>query len=97
MWGATGAGRDKRRAVTGAAGNTMDARGFDGLGEGHGRQDRGEPPRQHRLARPRRPQEQDVVVTTPASHFASPVPLEMPMDPLLNLPVKLASLCGTIS
>jgi hypothetical protein len=29
----------------------MDARGFDGLGEGHRRQDRGEPAGQHRLAR----------------------------------------------
>jgi hypothetical protein len=32
---------------------------------------------------------EDVVDRTPAYHFASPVPLGMPMDPLLNLLVKL--------
>jgi hypothetical protein len=29
----------------------MHARGLDGVGQGHLRQDGGEPPRQHRLAR----------------------------------------------
>jgi hypothetical protein len=57
MRGATGARRDPGQAVTGAAGDTRDARGVDGLGEGHGRQDRGEPAGQHRLARSGWPQE----------------------------------------
>ena len=36
------AGRDQRRAVAGEAGDTMDARGLNGFGEGHRRQDGGE-------------------------------------------------------
>jgi hypothetical protein len=47
VWGATGARRDERRAVAGEAGDTMDAGGFDGLREGHIRQDGGESARQH--------------------------------------------------
>ena len=35
------------------AGDAVDARGLNGLGEGHRRQDGGEPPGQHRRARPR--------------------------------------------
>jgi hypothetical protein len=48
------------------AGDTVDARGLNGLGEGHRRQDGGEPPGQHRLARPWRTKEEDIMVTTPA-------------------------------
>jgi hypothetical protein len=48
-----GACRHQGGAITGPAGDAMDARGFDGFGEGHGRQDGGEPPRQQRLPRPR--------------------------------------------
>jgi hypothetical protein len=40
-------GRDQRRAVAGAAGDTVDAPGLKGLGEGHRRQDEGEAPGQH--------------------------------------------------
>jgi hypothetical protein len=43
MGGATRPCRDERRAVTGEAGDAMDARGFEGFGEGHRRQDGGEP------------------------------------------------------
>jgi hypothetical protein len=64
--GAKRAGRNQRRAVAGAAGAAMDARGVDGLGEGHGRQDGGEPPGQPRRARPWRTEKEDVMVTTPA-------------------------------
>ena len=60
--GATWTGRDPRRAVAGEASDAMDARGLNGFGEGHGRQDGGEPPRQHRFTRPRRSQEKDVMV-----------------------------------
>jgi hypothetical protein len=34
--GATRAGRDPRRAVTGEASAAMDARGLNGLSQGHG-------------------------------------------------------------
>jgi hypothetical protein len=46
------AGRDPRRAVAGAAGDAVNTRDLKGLGEGHRRQDGGDPPCQHRLARP---------------------------------------------
>jgi hypothetical protein len=49
----TRAGRDPRRARAGAAGVAVNTRGLNGLGEGHPRQDGGEPPCQHRRARPR--------------------------------------------
>jgi hypothetical protein len=52
------AGRDQRRAVAGEAGDMVDTRGLNSLGEGHRRQDGGEPPCQHRLARPRRVNEE---------------------------------------
>jgi hypothetical protein len=78
------AGGDPGQAVTGEAGDAMDARGFEGRGEGHGRQDGGAPAGQPRLARSGWTQEQDIMGRTPAYHFASPVPLGMPMDPLLN-------------
>jgi hypothetical protein len=73
---------------SGAAGDTVDARGLDGLSQDHGRQDGGEPPGQHGRARPRGSEQEDVVRRTPAYHFASPMSLGMPMAPLLNLLVK---------
>jgi hypothetical protein len=55
-WGcAKWAGRHQRRAVAGEAGDAVDARGLDGFSQDHRRQDGGEPPGQHRLARPRWP------------------------------------------
>jgi hypothetical protein len=45
----------------------MDTRGLNGLGEGHRRQDGGEPPGQHRFARARIAQQEEVMRTTPAS------------------------------
>jgi hypothetical protein len=50
------AGRDPRRTVYGKAGDVVDARGLDGLSEGHRRQDGGEPPCQHRLPHPAGPE-----------------------------------------
>ena len=44
MRGATRTGRDQRRAVAGQAGDAVDTGGLNGFGEGHGRQDGGEPP-----------------------------------------------------
>jgi hypothetical protein len=73
--GATGARRDPRQAVTGAADNTREARGVEGLGEGHGRQDRGAPAGQHRLARSGWTQEQHVMGRTPTSSLDSPTPM----------------------
>ena len=64
---ATRTGRDQRRAVADEAGDAVDARGLNGLGEGHRRQHGGEPPGQHRLARPRRAEQEHIVVRTPAS------------------------------
>jgi hypothetical protein len=43
---------DKGGAIAGEAGAAMDARDLDGFGEGHIRQDGGEPPGRHRLPRP---------------------------------------------
>ena len=63
---ATWAGRDQRRAVAGETGDTVDARGFNGLGEGHAGQDGGEPACQHRLPRPGGAEQKDIVVTMPA-------------------------------
>ena len=63
---ATRASGDQGRAVAGEAGNAVDARGPEGFGEGHRRQDEGEPPGQHGLARPRRADKEEVWVTTPA-------------------------------
>ena len=48
---------DQRCAVAGERRDVVDTRRLNGLGEGHGRQDGGEPPRRHRFARPRRSQE----------------------------------------
>ena len=64
--GATWAGGDPRRAVAGEARDAVDTRGLNRLGEGHRRQDGGQSPCQHRLARPRGAEQEDVVVTTPA-------------------------------
>ena len=44
MRGATREGRDQRRAGAGETGDAVDACGLEGFGEGHGRQDGGEPP-----------------------------------------------------
>jgi hypothetical protein len=66
---ATRAGRDQRRAVAGEARDAVDTRGLNGLGEGHRRQDGGEPPCQHRLARPRGAKEQVALNTKISSGF----------------------------
>jgi hypothetical protein len=61
MGGAKRAGRDQGGAVAGAAGNAVNPRGLNRLGEGHGRQDGGESAGQHRLARPWGTKEEDIV------------------------------------
>jgi hypothetical protein len=66
MGGTKRAGRHQRGAVAREARDTMEARGLDGLGQGHRRQDGGEPAGQHRRPRPRGAQEHDVVVEKPA-------------------------------
>jgi hypothetical protein len=84
--GAKWAGRDPRRAVAGAAGDAVNPRGLKGLGEGHGRQNGGEAPGQHRRARPRRAKEEDVVGRTLASISVLPLARERqpPGDPKLG-------------
>jgi hypothetical protein len=86
--GATGTRRDPRHAVAGAAGDAVDAGGLEGLGEGHGRQDSGEPAGQHRLARSGWTQEQEIMNTTPAlrsaSSWAPGMPVAIPHDQLLE-------------
>jgi hypothetical protein len=71
------AGRDPRRAVAGETSDAVDTRGLNGLGEGHRREDGGEPPCQHRLADPRGADEEDVVGRTSASPSASDQHLEV--------------------
>jgi hypothetical protein len=66
MRGATRVRGDDGGAGAGEAGDAVDAGGFNGFGEGHRRQDGGEPPRQPRLPHPRRAQEENIMVTTPA-------------------------------
>jgi hypothetical protein len=55
MRGAKRTGGDQGRAVAGEAGDAVDTGSLKGLGEGHRRQNGGEPPCQYRLACPRRP------------------------------------------
>jgi hypothetical protein len=74
MGGATWARGAEGGAVAGAAGDVRDARGVEGFGEGHGRQEGGQPARQPRLPCPGGA-EQDVVVTMPAS--CSPLHLRL--------------------
>jgi hypothetical protein len=62
------------RALPRAAGNTMDARGGDGLWEGQRQQDGGQTAGQPRLARSRWTQEREVMVRTPAFASCSPRP-----------------------
>jgi hypothetical protein len=50
MGGPKRAGGDQRRVAAGEAGDAVDARGINGRGGGQCRQDRGEPPGQHRLS-----------------------------------------------
>jgi hypothetical protein len=97
MGGATRASRHQRGAVAGEAGDTMDACGLKGFGQSHRRQDSGESPCQHRLASPRGAEQEHIMGRTPAYHFASPMSLRMPMDPLLNLLVKQPNEYGALS
>ena len=90
-------GRDHRRSGADEASDVIDARGLNRLGEAHVRQDGGESACQYRLAHPWRTKEEDIMGRTPAYHFASPVPLGMPLGPLLNLLVKLANKYGVRS
>jgi hypothetical protein len=60
-------GGDQRRPVAGEAGDAMDAGGLNRFGQGHGRQDGGEPPGQHPCARSRTAKNEKVIDTTLAS------------------------------
>jgi hypothetical protein len=71
MWGATRTGGDRGRAVAGEARDAVDACGLEGFGEGHRRQDGDQPPSQHRLARPRGAEQEEIMYGTPAWPSAS--------------------------
>jgi hypothetical protein len=49
------------------------------------------------LPAPGAAEQEDIMGRTPASHFASPVPLGMPMDPVPNRLVKRPHQYGAIS
>jgi hypothetical protein len=70
MGGTKRAGGDEGGAGLTSARDAVNARGLNGFGQGHRRQEGGEPPGQPRLARSEWIQEQDVGVTTSA--FGSP-------------------------
>ena len=70
-WGARPrAGRDEGGAVTGEAGDAVDACGLNGLGKGHHRQDGGEPSGPHRLARPSGAKQAEIIVQNPFMRFS---------------------------
>jgi hypothetical protein len=71
MGGAERPGRDLCHAVADAACDEVNAHGLNGFGEGHRWQDRSEPVRQHRLARPRGAEDEDIMGRMPASRSAS--------------------------
>src|SRR5215813_8643821 len=79
-------GRHQGGAVAREAGDAMDACGLKGFGQGHRRQDSGEPAGQHRRAGPRGAEQEEVMVTTPASRSTLPepsgIPTAIPIDPL---------------
>jgi hypothetical protein len=68
---AKGPGGDQACAVTRETGDTVDLRGLNGLGAGHGRQDGGQPARQPRRARPWMAEQEEVMVKAPASPAVS--------------------------
>ena len=92
-----GTGGDEGGAVTGAAGDAMGARGLEGFRQGHRRQAGGETACQPRRARAREAAQEEVMVRTPASHFASLVPLAKAMATRLSLLRKLPHKYGAMS
>jgi hypothetical protein len=72
MRGATRASCHQRGAVAGEAGDAVNARGPTGLSDGHGWQDGGESPGQHRLSRPGGAEQKHIWNTTPAFRSALP-------------------------
>jgi hypothetical protein len=68
--GAKWPGGDQGHAPVGEVGDAMNTGGVEGFGQGHRRQDGGDAAGQPRLPRPRRAQEEDVMVRTPASASA---------------------------
>jgi hypothetical protein len=63
--GATRAGGDDGGAIAGEAGDAVNARGFDGFGKSHIRQNGGQAVRQHRLPRLRWAKDEEIMVITP--------------------------------
>ena len=71
---ATRAGGDDGGAGAGAAGDAIHSRGLEAFSQTHRWQDGGQPACQPRLPHPRWPQEEEVMVRTPACRSASPLP-----------------------
>jgi hypothetical protein len=94
--GAERVGRHQRWAVARQAGDAVDACGRMGFGQRHRRPDGGQPPRQPRLP-PREAEEEEIWVTTPASHFASSELLGMAPNTTPNLLLKLNTAGRAIS
>jgi hypothetical protein len=65
MGGATRATRHQRGAVASEAGDTMDACGLNGFGQGHVQEEAGQAARQYRCARARTAEPQDIAARTP--------------------------------
>jgi hypothetical protein len=55
-----------QQRIASAAGDALEVRGLEGVGQAHRGQDGGQPPRQHRRPHPKWTEEEDIMVTTPA-------------------------------
>jgi hypothetical protein len=74
--------------IPGEACHTVDTRGLNGLGEGHRRQDGGELSRQYRRAHARGAEQEEIMVTTPASGSALPELAELLSGIIIDPPSK---------
>jgi hypothetical protein len=81
-WGAEQAGGGQGRAVAREAGDAVHAPGLNGFGQGHGRPEGGEAPRQHGFARPRGPRRRKI--------WSARLPIVL----LWDCRAKLSGLCG---
>jgi hypothetical protein len=89
MAGGCGAVRwSQKPCAADRARDAVDTRGLNSLGEGHGRQDGGEPSCQHRFPCSRRSKEKDILGRTPASRSPSPLSLQV------RVPVTADLHCG---
>jgi hypothetical protein len=88
-------GRHQRRTSPREAGDAVDTGGLNGLGEGHRRQNGGQPPRQPRRAHPRGAEQEDIMVTTPASLLPSHLSVQAASSSELEAPCVVKQLGRT--